>query len=481
AVAWNDAGNLMDAPPPYAFLPNPPIINDFVLFGIDSSLADSGPFWSLVFDLVTTITGVTTIQWRYSTGGADPLVNWANFVDGIATGLQDNTNADGLETGVAFDTLGVRSVHWEPNDMGAAWTAQNPQVGANPPLGVTGLWVAAVVTAGPGAGVPPIQQLRNIYTISRPSYRVLDNVVQGDISALGHLSLRAQTNEIASRFIIGSRQSSRGEDFEAYINMANEQRPPGVFPGIVGGTSAFAADVTAPCGVVIQANAVPAAWTRIAIIAFSDAHKPQMIGKYLMFLRQYATTAAMYRLFLGDVGSILWTSKEVTVGTARYQLAEFGLVQLPSFDLPNSTVPWDGDIHIEAYGDGTTNLTLYDFIMIPADEWAVDILGQPLGAPLLYWTYRAYAEKGRVLHLDSITDPKNWANAVLRNYSAAIPTYLPSWTLFGRPLTVTPREDLRFFGLSTEATTNVVWAPPWPAGSVQLECNNRYLSMRGSR
>ena len=177
AAAWS--GNLFGAATPFAFMPPSPLqVNDVVVFGIDTSIADSGPFCSLVFDIATALdpgTGIT-IDWRYSRTGADIVTGpWPSFAH---PPLQDNTNQSGTMTGDAFDTLGVNSVHWEqPND----WAAFNPAVNGGAALGTTGFWVAAIVTAAAGTPTPPIQQNRDIYSIIWPYITINEDEVSGDI------------------------------------------------------------------------------------------------------------------------------------------------------------------------------------------------------------------------------------------------------------------------------------------------------------
>ena len=154
-AAWS--GNLVGAATPFALLPNPVLINDLIVFGIDSTIANSGPFCSLVFDIATV--GTATFTWRYSdAAGVDPTT-WAGWNPAVDPFL-DNTGG--------FTNTGVNSVHWTQN---ALWIVQDPKVGAGAALGVTGLWVCADVTGAAG-GVPPTQPNRDISSITWPSVEV---------------------------------------------------------------------------------------------------------------------------------------------------------------------------------------------------------------------------------------------------------------------------------------------------------------------
>lgn len=64
-----------------------------------------------------------------------------------AAGPQDNTNADGLMTGETFDTLGIKSVHWDQYPPGAVWGPADLSVIVAGAPARTGYWVRWVVTA----------------------------------------------------------------------------------------------------------------------------------------------------------------------------------------------------------------------------------------------------------------------------------------------------------------------------------------------
>lgn len=497
AAAWCGA-NLMDAALPFAFLPPAPLqVDDLVVFGIDTSLADSGPFASLVFDIGTAlgVGGGITIRWRYSDAfGADPTA-WTRLDSGGAINLiQDNTNADGLMTGDPFDTIGVRSAHWT---QPAGWTAQNPQVGIGPALGITGLWVCAHVTAAAGAPTPPTQQHRDIYTITWPYTEVQAAEIGGDFPALLQMRLRNQSDRdgtqpasdgpllCANHLLVGARSIARGEDFSAYVNFSNEQNPPGWTIGAT--TGAFVNDLTAPTGLVLQAT--PPAATRYIYAILDSSYVAQYHGLYRWFLRAKLTTAGAYPLRPYTFGAAIGGRyKYLDYVHFQYnnelELLDLGMVQIPDTDqFTGAEQSSDMQFGLEIYGDGAKVLTLYDMILLPVDEWAADLYG---GASI--WGYRGAADTtyggNGYLMPDSIAFPKYAFRTLLRRQSddVALEVYR---NITNNSAILRPGERQRLWFLqdlslvSGITFTHGLWFED--AMSAQAWRQQRYFSMRGDQ
>jgi len=480
-LAWSP--NLLGVLLPHAFLPNPPVAGDCVVFGINSALADSGPFWSLVFDIASVITGVTGIEWRYSSVGNDPIAQWCAF----NPQPQDNTEQDGVGGGVAFDTLGTKSVHWDPSAVPGicgSWDTRTPTVGAAA-LITTGYWVAAVVTAATGAGTPPIQQHRNYYTISWPSFDYAITAVGGDMSAIGKLTLRHQAQPALvamDKVVIGSRSISRGENFSSFINLANEQTPPGVTVAASGG-GAFAANVYSPTFWCVQQNNVPAAWTDIAQITINSTYGLEWYGRYRVFLRgetrAYVATTPQFRLKITSASTpAVYTPPAAIPMTHFTSAADLGVVDLPSFQPRVTSEIYDIVIVIQGYGDGTMDFYLTDLILIPVDEWAMELVT----ASGESWGLRSTANlKGTVINIDSITSPKNLELGLVTEFVGD--EVYDSWTVYGSQLRLQNNGKIRFHLFQMRySSANADWRSRiGGAGSVQLLKNQRYLSMRGDR
>lgn len=471
AGAWS--ANLMAAALPFAMLPNPVAAGDVVVFGIDTSLVDSGPFCSLVFDIGVAMANVTTAVWRYSTAGADPTVNWL----AIPT-LQDNTNADGDMTGQIFDTVGINSVHWS---QPSAWTVQNPTVGAVA-LGITGYWVCVHITVV-GAATPPIQQNRDIYSITWPYIEVQLGEVGGDIPALLQMKLRGQSQNAAGStlnvqqtFMVGLRSLNRGSNFTAYINLADEQNPIGITV-VLGGFTVFSTDVTTPTGRVALFSPVGAIASAMRVrVTFSDALAQEYSGIYRCYVRVDETAGvADYNISLGarnpSGGSNYWQTSEVLYDYAALGLLDLGMVTLPGvggFDADEV-----GGFMLELYSDSTAagSVEFMDLILIPIDEWA--------GHFVEIGTNPRFTSKDYYLLIDSVAHPKRNIRCAL--FESATDLFeSPQMTIAADKAILQANAAQRLWFVAS-ATNGDVTAVHEFAATIQAYKNQRYFSMRGGR
>jgi len=359
--------NLIGAIPPYALLPAVPAVNDAIYFGIDTTLADTGPFNNLVFD-ISVAQGDLITAWEYSVGAA-----WSS----LATRLHDYTGAVALGT-ASFSITGVNSVWWRiPSD----WTTATHN-------GVTGYWVRCRVAAIGATPTPPTQQNRDIYTTIWPYIEAAATSVGGNLAALLNLHCEEQSAGSAlvssttiRRIVAGLRSTSRGENFTACLNAADEQNPAGITVA-AGINSAFANLVNSPTGRIIEytpagvdALAMRARWELTATIS------PEYAGQFRTFLRYVTTgTTTSYTtrlVILSSLQNVVITGETMTIDTAT---TDYGAVELGAFTLP----PYLGQAELEDFGsvylrldvgssDGTDNLQIVDLWLMPVDEWAMDV------------------------------------------------------------------------------------------------------------
>lgn len=476
ANAWS--ANLMGVGLPFAMLPNPVLAADVVIFGINTAIADSGPFSSLVFDIGTAMTNVTGTQWKFSFGGPDPTVNWNNLT------VQDNTNQDGAGGGLPFDTLGVNSVHWAQH---SAWVVQNPQVGAGPALGVTGYWVALdIITVG-GGDTPPSQRNRDIYSITWPYIEAdpvdVNGVLQigGDVPALAKIRSIYQglsDGDDHSDVVVGLRSTSRGTDFAAYINLSSEQNHAGITIAVVAG-GAINARLEAPTGLTFfYGPAGISAMQERARITFTGALSQEYYGTYHVYLRGKRTggssTDFQIRL-LYKFGPTQYSPTITSIPTTNdFRIFDMGKVTLGG-DIMDAAVdvftsPY---ILVEIYSvnGAPGDLWLYDLILIPTDEFATHCIF-PGGTD-------ERIQYGRMLDIDSVYT-KRTKRALLREYSDNDVTEF--WIPIQTSPTIlqhnaTQRLWFLFFGPSFTLPLGVMEA----SYTILLEDIQRYLSMRGSR
>jgi len=457
---------------PYNLFDAAVIANDAVYFGIETGIPDSGPFASLVFDIGTLLDVAGT--WEYWNGA------W------VALTVQDNTNQNGVATGTAFDTAGVGSVHWVPPPD---WTTNDPG------MGITGYWVRYRITGVATANPPPTQQNRDVYTIVWPYVELASDEVLGDVTALMRLKIRNQSDTDhgtggvtadAQRIVGGTRSLTRGEDFTAFINLADEQNPTGITIALGGG--AFTTDPGAPSGRMVLYNNAPVAETSVCYVSIVPPLSIEYGGKYHVFARGQQLNGAAGDINLridGRYGSstLFWESDTLQfVNLNDWQLLDFGQVTLPSSSGSRPISSFYFTFY--ATGNTTTDFKLYDFILMPVDEFAFDTLNAvpevtglgKIGFRLSPSAYNAY------LDLDPISIPKKTESLVViyaNDYWRARWLYI-SPSVPQLQANVAQRVwflETRYVGTSTtDIRSDLVISH-----SVRMEKVERYFSMRGDR
>lgn len=468
------SANLMGAALPYAFFPAVPAVGDIVYFGINTAFADSGPFCSLVFDIGTAQNDLT-IVWEIWNGA------WVAL-----PAVQDNT-----ATAQAFDTTGVNSVHWGQDAVAWTTTAVN---------GVTGYWVRARVTAIGAAPSPPTQQNRDIYSVVWPYIDIDEDEIGGDIAALAQEKIRNVSFEglaqplFFNRFLVGLRSLERGEDFSAYINIADEQNDLGITVTADIAT-VFQNDITAPTGrSALYTPVATGTWNSRAYIQFSDALSTQYYGRFHTFLRVKQTGGV-----IGDIeayleliidpttrATTLFTTSIASPDAVGYMLTlDFGQIVIPSNVV--SQVEEVDDLAIVIQGQnlnavpGTATLTIYDLILMPVDECAIEAVdtlrNSSASAITLY--------NDLLLNADSITYPKKMIRTLGQKETD------DEIRLIYRPITAGPTilqsnadQRLWFFGFRdfTPPLATNIWAQDIETvHTVRINKNQRYFSMRGAR
>jgi len=406
--------------------------------------------------------------------------------------VHDNTDQNGAMTGMPFDTLGVGSVHWT---QPAAWTVQDPKVGAGAALGITGYWVAMDIVTVFGGDTPPWQQHRDIYSIVWPYVEVQSTEVGGDVVALLTSLLHNQSGDgtrgvhlYTSRVIAGLRSISRGSAFQAYLNLSNTQV--NVAVTVIGPNTAFAADVTAPTGVnATYAPGVNRTMRNEAYITIATATALNYRGRFKVLLRCQQTGGAA-----GDIGSQVNISMQsfgnfplhrtdivYTRKTGEWETLEMGVVNLPPFPISGSDATEDIVLVIllSNTNGAAASLLMYDLILIPVDEWAVDVsdnyeIGVG-GRQLIY-----YPEG---LQIDSLYIPKR----TIRSTEVEIASgnlITPFRTVASGPTFLQANSAQRIW-VYTEHSYNVLTDIRNPAAeicqSAQMTATQRYESMRGNR
>lgn len=454
--------------------------------------ATGGPFNNIVFNITQwDEDDEITIVWEYWQGA--PTSAWTQFnVDNIV----DRT--------VQFTTPGFLSVTFIPpmDTTNGSWVSANLNsiAGDGAPPGVTGYWIRARVTAT--GGTPNQIQVSggsdNIYTVTWPAVSIESDQLGGDIPAVARITLdssgqiaSASTNMPRHR-VIAALSSDRGPygdyssyNFSAFLPCSDEQLPPVMSTPTLSGDHSFVDDINAPSGRSILLAPVGTG-TDSFLTTINTLH---YFGSYRAFLRvrQVGGSDNDFRCLITTAHSGIGYqfTKEVNVtvqSTAtepRWQLLDMGLIDIPT-GLPARTADEGTDLEIVVItriDDDTGDLYFMDIILMPTDEWIVDV--QDLG-----WNQVLTGDgfpDSRVLHIDSIGVPKVDLRA-LTKYGGS-PEYaepLP-WKALGSQMQIPANVGCKIWTVMARFDGTDWISDGITTAKVQLFSAEQYLGLRGSR
>jgi hypothetical protein len=443
--------NLMNAGLPYSLFPAVPAPGDILYIGTDSTIADSGPFSSVVFDIGTAQNNLTL-----------RLDIWEGAWN-VASVITDHT--------ANFTNTGVNSVHFRPSVNTVAVNF------------VTGFWIRYVVTAVGGAPAPPTQQHRDIYTISWANVEIESAQCPGDIAMPAVIKLyaeRATTEDAAEfrRIIAGSRSYDRGADFTAYLNCADEQNPAGVTVA-VGVNTVFADETRAnPGRAAYYSSAIVEAMLTRVTITLNSALSQQFKGEYHAYLRLFSGGFGAGEVFIqlqvrSGGGGITVTNP--TTITADGGAVDFGKITLPTSDFGNNQVD-QTEFFIQLEHTVAVGIFVYflDLVLIPVDEWAVDTHDLVLDANSKILT-------DEYLAIDAISYPKAGISSIVKSDTTNLATV--RWltiTNSRQMLQSNAKQSLWFLFGDDQSPAISFSSSPEYACRVLIERQAQYHSMRGS-
>ena len=454
--AW---ANLIDAIPPTTGLFNAAIgaavgDGDIIYFCIDSAVDDSGPFCSLVFDIDTAAiyAAGATLIWEYppDAGG------WALLP------TRDNT--------LMFQSTFVNSVHWNPP---TDWD-QTENVN-----GTVGYAVRCRVVLNGGTLMNPSQQNRRIYTITWPRYDLAAGDIGGDIVALVRTTADNQASDGASpnrpfnKMWLGLRSLDRGDNFVMHLNAANEQNPAGITYTTSG---VLTVDDRAPTGwhsfrTVTNVNPLTVTWS------MDNTIMPDFWGTYHAFVRGRqnagvsgdALIQIITQSVFGAATTHLWSSNQVPFQTNNnWELVDMGRVSLPPIGIAHPTFDiFNLLVEVTDAVAGSTDVKLYDLILLPIDEWAGSFSNTETNAEV---------DEGLFLDVNSISDPKRLITAV--NRVAATGNIFTAYQVIANDhALVQANATQRMYHLFADDKISY----PCISCAVWLFTNQQYLNMRGNR
>lgn len=467
--------DIMAAALPANLFPAVPAAADILYLGIDTSLVNSGPFASVIFDIGTAANDIINVDWEYWNGA------WVN--------LATVRTIDSAVPAEFFNCTGVGSVSFvQPAD----WTTTAVN-------GVTGYWIRCVIPAGGVGAAPtaPTQANRLLYTVVRPSVDIDELQVAGDIPALARLSVRDYTDDYhASAVVLATRSLDRGSNFRMYLNASDEQNIAGMSFVIVGATLTMQTNTSSPTGRCAYYNPGAGA-TGNCYWRLDSSIAPDFFGKYRAYLRvdrNSAVTDCIARLSVGfdDPNSlnIAYTyqseSKTIASGQPDY-LIDFGVVDIPGFGALRDGEDILPIILYLSLGNTTTTpqLYIYDLILIPVDEWAGEFMAIDLSENVerigVFYPPTQTTENGVYLDVDSL-NLKQRVGAVLRSMEGDILQF--SWKdITTAAAQLQANKDQQVFAmLKTYYNSDDVWLLPVEGiGTLDIDASARYLSMRGDR
>jgi len=479
-VKIDDGGAFTDIFPiaayPQDLLPDVPAVNDALYIGVDTSLADTGPFCSAIFDIATPATDVT-ITWEYYNGAT-----WATLT------TTDETSD--------LSHPGVKAVVWkQPSNWGTVAVD-----------GDTAYWIRARVSAVGASPDQPTQQNRDIYSVVWPCVEIDYDQCQGNIDSLVQIRLhnRGDTGGpggsepllYANRVLGGVKKTEDHTNFRAFLNFADEQNVSGITVDVTvdpdSATSIEAdSNLSSATGkrVFFDAGAADGGnglnnWEDRVSIDLGPTVARDYYGTYKVFLRckQNGGSAGEVNLRIKTVGGSggvsALTEPQETQSTTDHELIEF--------DTP-ITLPVSTQMTPDELGDETAivvqisaeqndaDLYLYDMFLLPVDEIWFDATDKANSA-------ESSVENGRRLLVDSVTIPKSPTRGIVQKIEAG--TNVSTWVLDGDGKARLPAGDqvrLWFLAARTSTTgTSFTWlSEPEMLFSVKVAKVDRWLLGRG--
>lgn len=460
---------------------DPPVAANKVYFGIETSGDNAGPFNNLVLSLLASTIGISGV-WEYYQGA--PTSAWTQFA---STDIIDKTSG--------LTTAGRNSVTFVPpkDFTNGDWVAGdlNSIAGDGAPPAVTAWWIRFRLTAVSGSPDPITINANDepyVYSVTWPFVSWGDTEVKGDIPAVARISLddsgQLDSSPTVQHRAIVALSSLRGPyggnttyDFSAYLPLGDEQLPSVMGTGSYAFPFGYEDDVSAPSGRAMRLS--PVATTEYSFnVTINSLH---YFGSYKVFIRvrQLGGSDNHFKVKVASSHNdvVYATTDEVGVtvqstDTApNWQLLDLGMLDIPT-GLPARTADEGVDIDlviITTVSDLTGDLFYMDLILMPTDEWIVELTD--LGD-------NGFSE-GRILHIDSLSVPKVDLRG-LTKYSASPAHAEPlPWKTLGSQMLLPANVEARLWILMARQSGTDWISDGITTARIQLYSAEQYLGLRG--
>jgi hypothetical protein len=326
------------------------------------------PFDNLVFDLSQASVGITYV-WEY--------LNTSDAWTPIATGMGGNFST--------LSGLGHQIVSWR---IPGNWKVATIFTGSG-----SGYWIRCRTASVAFTNQVAIQQpLRPVYTCR---WNYIEADVLGDLPALARLTYKAMFPpgsgdgvRSMARVFLGVRSTSRGKQFQSYINLADRGNNAGVTVSLplASFTNSLSTMTGRRCYTELAAGASPV--TPLCTVHFDGVTANDFAGRHRLLLLMNADEGAS----VDDIAKTgfcarVLTNEHLTYTPLRYLSASsayMGVLDLGEIRIPRPSRPdlsSATSITVCTEKKETSEGVRYYFsaiVLIPADEWSGEMIIDPI-------------------------------------------------------------------------------------------------------
>jgi hypothetical protein len=457
------SAELLGAATPFAMLPPAPAVDDCIYFGSCDVLSDYGPFFNLVFDIGTASADVIGV-WEYYDSGT---TLWTDL-DDTTTGNWVCGNVNFIETGPSHVTFRIPPAN--------VITTVNT---------VDGYWIRYRVTAVGAAPTPPTQDNGSIYTVLNPYIDIDELEVGGDIPAASRIIVDCGgcNDRRTSTLNIALRSLDRGDEFTAYLNVANS--PPEISFQLTDATTypltVLEVSSKSPCGYVCETADVTASLTEVCYWLIDPTVATQYIGSYHAYLRLDQTTGAAgdvklrLKATMGTGYNVNYSDANKTAIVNFSHAVDLGKLTVSSpFTLRPGDQPSMLKFSVEIQNPLGREIDIFDLVLFPTDEWMGTFSTTSAGLT------NATGFIGKRYDIDNITNPRSY-RATLTNIISDTEQTIDAelMRVASAPPMLQSNRDQRLWFFQTYGEE--LKAHFETISSIRIQRANRYLVMRGER
>jgi len=437
-------------------LPFPIEAGDALLLSSDTDVRSlAGRFACVGCNIEVPAQGQYTTAWYYS---VSTEATWPPAAPGWAELTVTDETAASNHRSLSLD--GVNTISFTPPSN---WTYATIN-------GVTGYHIACVVQSVSGTCRPAETGAPALWAVRHNGVAVAE--VGGDLPALLRVKARNSSGVCNHRILLALRSKSRGADFHAIINCADVLVPFGLTVSC-GGQSSFVNSEAAPVGRAVSYTCTVAnTWSDEVTIAFSDTVAQEYFGRYRCFARVTVASVsqpfrARIKVIGGSDGIERIYSDSVVTSTDSYYLLDLGQVNIP----PSHDVQEMGDVMsliLQLYAAAGVTATIYDIILLPADEAIGDYYCTD--SDRTGWTYQ------RRVSVDASRVPRPITCTLRDIADRVVSIWVPATAA---PFVLPPTGQSICWWLAATLSDDVWVSSPYTTCELSMQAIRRYISARG--